>query len=100
MTCPTTKQISWKVTSDEADIIAKIGARAEALSEGLGFWYDPLAARMDLTACHANGNPLDLAALLAADDGTFAHDVLGIRRHLNRHTGKLEDFFTPRLSKQ
>lgn len=53
---------------------------------------------MDITAVHANGNQLDLTALLAADDSNFAHDVFGIRRHLNRDTGELEDFFTPRFS--
>ena len=54
---------------------------------------------MDLTACHANGNPLRLAELLAADDGNFAHDIFGINRHLNRQTGELMDCFSPRYSR-
>lgn len=50
---------------------------------------------MDILATH-NAMPLDLSRLLAADDGEFAHDVFGIRRHLNRDTGQLEDCFVPR----
>jgi hypothetical protein len=53
---------------------------------------------MDLTAVHANGNPLRLAALLAADDFNFAHDVYGIQQHINRNTAKLENHFSPRFS--
>lgn len=43
--------------------------------------------------------PLDAAALLAADDENFAHDILGIRRHMNRRTGELEGCFVPRFAK-
>ncbi len=53
---------------------------------------------MDITATHANGCPLDLDKLLAAPDFDFAHDVFGIRRHLDRTTGELRDFFLPRCS--
>jgi hypothetical protein len=53
---------------------------------------------MDITACHLNGCPLRLGELLGADDANFAHDVFGIRRHLNRETGKLEDCFCPRYA--
>lgn len=53
---------------------------------------------MDVTAAHANGNPLRLHALLAADDFNFAHDVFGIHRHMNRDTGELGDCFVPRFS--
>jgi len=54
------------------------------------------ALDMDLTACVANGCRLDLARLLTADRFNFAHDVCGIRAHINRETGKLEDNFLPR----
>jgi hypothetical protein len=59
---------------------------------------DKLACDMDLTACHNNGNPLKLENLLNADDGNFAHDVVGINHNLNRKTGKLENCFSPRYS--
>lgn len=53
---------------------------------------------MDVTSTHLNGNPLRLEALLEADDFNFAHDIYGIRRHLDRTTGQLKDFFSPRFS--
>lgn len=60
---------------------------------------DRLSLMMDLEACHCNGCPLDLVSLLeAARDYDLVHDVMGIHRHLNRETGKLEDFFRPRYA--
>lgn len=61
-----------------------------------------LNVAMDLTATHANGNPLRLAEMLidasTSKSASLLHDVYGIRRHLNRHTGKLGENFTPRYS--
>lgn len=54
---------------------------------------------MDITACHANGCPLKLRELLAAEDFNFAHDVFGIRRHLNRETAQLGDYFMLRFAR-
>lgn len=51
---------------------------------------------MDIEATHCNGCPLDLAALASAPEPHFSHDIFGIRRHLDRETGKLEDHFRPR----
>jgi len=53
---------------------------------------------MDLIACHANGTPLRLADLLNANEADFAHDIFGIRRHIDRETGRLNDCFRPRFS--
>ncbi len=53
---------------------------------------------MDITAAHRNGCPLKLDELLKAEDFDFAHDVFGIRRYINRKTGKLENCFLPRFS--
>ena len=60
---------------------------------------DMLTVAMDVQACHCNGNPLRLEELLNADNGNFVHDVSGIISHINRDTGKLEDFFSPKFSK-
>lgn len=54
------------------------------------------ALTMDITACHANGCPVNLAKLLDADDVTFGHDITGIQRHIDRRTGKLRRAFGPR----
>lgn len=53
---------------------------------------------MDVTAVHLNDRPLRLADLLAAPDFDFFHDLVGIRRHVNRSTGKLGGCFVPRFT--
>lgn len=53
---------------------------------------------MDIIACHLNGCPLDLVRLRDADKGTFGHDVFGIRKYLDRNTGKLTNCFLPRCA--
>lgn len=46
-----------------------------------------------------NGRPLDFVALLeASSDGDLAHDVSGIRAHLDRAKGRLQHCFLPRYS--
>lgn len=59
--------------------------------------HERTMCRRDLDAVHSNGCPLRLADLLATDGFTFAHDLCGIKAHLDRYTGKL-DMFLPRLS--
>ncbi|NHO33307.1 hypothetical protein GOB85_12520 [Acetobacter sp. LMG 1636] len=59
-----------------------------------------LEIEMDLIATHSNGCPLDLERLYEADDFNLLHDVIGIRRHLDRSTGKLTDHFLPRFSQR
>lgn len=94
-----TKTISFNTTEKEFDLIAKIADRALVITERLGIDYSRQTCLMDLTATHANGRKLRLAELAEAPDGDFAHDVLGIRRHLNRDTGKLENCFVPRFAR-
>lgn len=57
---------------------------------------DQSTAVMDIDACHSNGCSLQLDKLLNADDANFAHDVFGIRRFIDRTTGKLDGCFLPR----
>jgi hypothetical protein len=68
-------------------------------AKGLGVIHDVLSTEMDLCATHANGNPMDFEKLASADDFNLAHDVCGIARHLDRNTGKLENYFSPRCSR-
>jgi len=58
---------------------------------------DRLSMYMDLSACNAQC-PLKLDKLLVADEFNFWHDVSGIRQHINRQTGLLEDCFLPRFA--
>jgi hypothetical protein len=91
---------SFECLPSERDVARKIADRAMA-DLGIARRNDPFTlidVLMDVVATHCNGNPLRLEALLAADDFNFAHDILGIRTHLNRETGKLEDHFRPRFS--
>lgn len=86
--------ISFTVEPKEARIIERIAQRAVEVWGGDTWDY-----AMSITACHANGNPLDLERLLEADRGTFAHDVGGIHEDLSRRTGRLRRFM-PRTSRQ
>ncbi len=93
------KHVSFKIGSKaEAITISKIAHRAVAMAASAGIRYELMDANMDVTACHVNGNPLRLDDLLAADEANFNHDVFGIRRHIDRETGKLNDCFSPRYS--
>jgi hypothetical protein len=87
------KMISFDVARDEVLTIHAIAKRAATLIGG-----DLLEWDMDISATHANGSPLRLAELAEADDLNFVHDLCGIRKHLNRETGHLEDGFVPRFA--
>lgn len=88
--------VSWDVTQREANQILQI---ADAVKPKLGsIAYDKRDLVMDLTACHANGCPLDFDAMITAPDFDLIHDILGIRNHLNRRTGKLMNHFWPSMA--
>lgn len=90
--------ISFSVSDEDARLIGLIADRALELYRRFEIIApERMGVQMDLTACHANGCPLRLAELLAADNFNFVHDVIGIWRHLNRETGRLEDLFSPRF---
>lgn len=88
---------SFEVSISDAKKLAQIVVRAASMlgDETIGSKMD---LSMDLTACHANGCPLDLDRLLAADKFNFIHDVVGIARHIDRSTGRLQNCFTPRFA--
>jgi hypothetical protein len=90
--------ITFAVTDYESAVIGRIADRAVALARKHGIQYDVMMARMDVTAVHANEIKLRLDDLLGFDDFNFAHDVLGIRRHLDRATGQLGGHFMPRCA--
>lgn len=91
------REVSFDCSDDDQDFINRIVSRAKQLSL-INRNYSGMTCTMDLTAVHCNGNPLRLRDLLNADDFNFMHDVCGIARHLNRDTGELMDFFSPRFS--
>ena len=92
--------MNFQATKAEFELMNKIADRAVAMARRAGFGYLKRNALMDINACHCNGCPLELAELLTAGDYDFAHDVFGIRRHLDRETGKLGGCFLPRHAKR
>lgn len=93
-------QAAVKFTYDPVaqKLIQKITTRAVRLYASHGVKLDLLSTQMDLSAVHANGNPLHLDRLLAFDDFDLMHDITGIFGHLDRETGKLRNHFSPRCS--
>ena len=90
--------ISFQTSARDRLIINKIVKRAIKMAKTLDIEYEKQDCDMDITACHANGNPLRLQEMLDANDFNFCHDVFGIRNCLNRRTGKLMHMFSPRFS--
>jgi hypothetical protein len=91
--------MNFHTTSEELNLILRIGDRGEEAYKQAGERHRAkMALVMDVTACHANGCRLRLRDFLEADDLNFYHDLLGIRRHINRETGKLEGVFLPRFA--
>lgn len=95
---PKNPMISFKTSKYETGLLSQITTRAVAMAIRYGVDYTHQTCVMDLCACHANGNPLDLDAMLKMPDSDFAHDIFGIRRHIDRRTGKLGECFVPRCS--
>lgn len=94
-----TKQVpKFSATRDEMIIIAGIATRAAQMADRLGVDYEQRDALMDIDACHSNGCRLDLTKLLKSDNANFSHDVFGIRRFIDRSTGKLTGCFVPRCA--
>lgn len=52
----------------------------------------------DLALAHINGCKLDFEALLTCDITALAHDLVGIKHHLDPETGQLRDHFRPKCA--
>lgn len=87
--------INWNSTKEEDVLIGRIAERAIEM----GLNDDRVEVMMDITAVHLNDCKLDLKRLLDADDFNFAHDVNGIRGHIDVNTGKLTMGFLPRTAR-
>jgi hypothetical protein len=90
--------VRFDVPKEDMDLIIRIAQRANAEATKAGIDYPAQDAAMDLTAVHRNGCPLKLRELAETEGYDFLHDVFGIRRHINRRTGQLEDCFLPRFA--
>ncbi|MDL2289772.1 hypothetical protein LJB95_00010 [Paludibacteraceae bacterium OttesenSCG-928-F17] len=86
--------INWNLNENDMNLVDKISRRAV---EQLG--ANKMDTMMDITAAHLNDCELDLEKLLKFDDFNFAHDIHGIRGHIDTNTGKLTRGFLPRCTK-
>jgi hypothetical protein len=93
------KYVSFAASRTEYDLVDRIVQRA--IDEGV-IPDDPEERKtlsMDLIATHVNGCPLNLLKLSEwPEKFDFAHDIVGIQRHINRRSGKLENCFLPRFA--
>lgn len=88
--------VSFAVSSIDKYLIGKVMDRVRKIDTDRKM--ELLELEMSLTACHANGCPLNLKELIRADDFTVLHDVLGIDKHIDKSTGELRNCFMPRCS--
>lgn len=88
--------VSFEIKKVDREFLNRCIERLKPIYKKLKITFDRLEIEMDLTACHANGCPIDFKKLSEADDFTFNHDISGIRNNLNRSNGHLENFFVPR----
>jgi hypothetical protein len=89
--------VSFEVSKPDQELIFRIAERADEVGLISRRTYPKITCVMDLTAVHTK-TPLRLNELLDADQFNFVHDIAGIARHLDRDTGNLGGFFTPRFS--
>ena len=92
------KPITFSVSREDDALITQIARRCVRRAWAKLERYEFRTVFMDVTACHANGCPLELKKLLDSPVGDFDHDLEGIRRHIDRSTGRLQDCFAPRCS--
>jgi len=92
-------KINFKTAPSEMLLIEQIVDRLLPMAKRAQIIRDRGEWVMDITACHCNGTPLNLPKLLGFPDASFAHDVFGINRFIDRRTGKIEDHFLPRSSR-
>jgi hypothetical protein len=93
------KIAQFETTPEERKLIQAIAQRAHKTALNGKIKYPVIEAAMDITACHCNGCRLDLQKLLDAPEGDFGHDVLGIRKFIDRTTGEINrKAFQPRCA--
>jgi hypothetical protein len=90
--------LNFKCSKEEHKQIITIAKRAIKLSEKNDITYSMTDCIMDITATHCNGTKINLKKLIEFNDSNFGHDVYGIRRYIDRNTGKLTNNFLPRCT--
>lgn len=93
------KEVSFSVSLEDQRLITRCVRRACDI--GLIFDEDEsrISLNMDLCAAKAQGCNIDFQKMLGFDSFNFAHDIVGIRKNLNRRTGELMNCFLPRAAR-
>ena len=94
-TTHTANRVSFDVPEEVDSLIGKVVDRVKRQKPDDWSEDGLLQLRMSLTACHANGCPVDWARLLEADNFSFYHDVCGIQLYISKSTGQLTGNFRP-----
>lgn len=89
--------MNFNTSHADFDLIIAITKRAEDMQ--LIQAPNRMTVTMNLIACHLNGCEIALDLLAVAKPLDFAHDVLGICRHIDTETGALLDCFSPRYAR-
>lgn len=82
------------MTNEELILMRRIIQRAHKLGIEQG---TRTTQAMDIMNAHKQFN-LRLEDFLNADSIDFVHDFTGIQAHMNRDTGRCENFFLPRFA--
>lgn len=82
-------------TETDLDLLVAIAERYEEMVYG---WPDErITTIMDLQVTANEFPEANFNVLLNFPDGDFAHDIFGIKRHVNRPEMKIEGCFVPRF---
>lgn len=96
-------KLDWEPTAREHNLIMELAMHVHAIAMKNHVVYSLHDALMDITCVHLNGCALDLKAMVEAidteHDADVIHDLFGIRRHIDRTTGRLMGCFVPRYAK-
>ncbi len=87
--------LSLSVPHADKALIAAVSHRAQAYAATQGIAVDLLEVQRDFTACHANGNPLDLPRMMADEDRTLWHAASFLAWHMDPHTGQIVSNYRP-----
>ena len=97
-TTSTPVMINFDLSPKDRRLVNQIARRAVNMAQEAKIAYDYKDAQMDLAAVHLSDCKLDLEKFLSAPDSDFGHDAFGIRKFIDRKTGKLTEAFVPRCS--
>lgn len=90
--------VKFKAKKDDQYLIMLIMERVQTIDGWVYGGLDLMDLEMTIYATHLNGCPLDLQKLLDSEPFDFAHDILGMIRHINKDNGSLNNFFVPRCA--